>query len=536
MLCDEIGEAVVRWGLRAASAAVTGALVGALVGCAPGAGPGGGPPGGVEVIDVELVSTAADGDDSGDRQSTNAVISPDGTMVAFQSEASNLGPADTNGLQDIYVRDLRSGEVTLVSVRSDGASGANAFSQEPVFSPDGTKIMFLTRASDLGPRDTNNDGDLYVRDLVSHTTTLVSVNAAGTDSGNGTSYYGSFSPDSQKVAFLTRANDLGPPDAGNLEDVYVRDLVAQTTTLVSVNGAGTGGGNGWSSRPVFSPDSTKVAFESRASDLGVTDTPMCESPASSVRTSCNDIYLRDLVTGETTLVTSDHAGSDSGNAVSSGAVFSPDGSSLAFQSWATNLVATDTSGGSNIFMRDLATGTTTLVSHDAAGTGGSNGATTGPVFDDDGTQLAFISTASNLVAVDTNGASDVFVRDLVTGTTTLVSRNAAGTDSANGASTGEVGLYLAFQGGRIEFVSGASDLGPNDTNGAADLYVHDVASGTVSLVTANADGTDASTGTIRGDVALSSDGTRVAFTTTGNDLGPTDTNGTRDVYVARLTN
>jgi Tol biopolymer transport system component len=461
------------------------------------------------------------------------VVSPDGTMVAFQTEASNLGPPDTNRLQDIYVRDLRNGEVTLVSVRSDGASGGNAFAQEPIFSPDGTKIMFVTTASDLGPRDTNNSGDLYVRDLLSHTTTLVSVNAAGTDSGNGSSYYGTFSPDSQKVAFHTRANNLGPPDAGNFEDVYVRDLVGRTTTLVSVNGADTGGGNERSTTPVFSPDSTKVAFESKASDLGTTDTPICPFEGSSRPTSCTDIYLRDLVTGETTLVSSNLAGDDSGNRASSGAAFSPDGSSLAFGSVATNLVATDTSGGSNIFMRDIATGTTTLVSQDVAGTGASNGATTGPVFDPDGTKLAFTSTASNLVAVDTNGASDVFVRDLVAGTTTLVSRNAAGTDSANGASTGDYRLDLGFHGGRIAFMSWASDFGPNDTNGAADIYVHDLASGTTSLVTANADGTDAANGSVQETIALSSDGTRVAFTTTGNDLGFTDTNGAPDVYVAR---
>jgi Tol biopolymer transport system component len=278
-------EAVVRRGLRVASAAVTGAAVVALGGCAS------------VTWQSELVSAAAGAGDSGDLQSYNPVFSPDGTMVAFQTEASNLGPADTNRLQDVYVRDLRNGEVTLVSVRSDGTSGGNAFAQEPIFSPDGTKIMFLTTASDLGPIDTNDSGDLYVRDLRSHTTTLVSVNAAGTDSGNGSSYYGTFSPDSQKVAFHTRANDLGPPDAGDLEDVYVRDLVGHTTTLVSVNGAGTGGGNERSTTPVFSPDSTKVAFETKASDLGATDSPICPFEGSSRPTSCTDIYLRDLVTG-----------------------------------------------------------------------------------------------------------------------------------------------------------------------------------------------------------------------------------------------
>jgi len=137
------------------------------------------------------------------------------------------------------------------------------------------------------------------------------------------------------------------------------------------------------------------------------------------------------------------------------------------------------------------------------------------------------------VELDTNGANDVFVRDLVAGTITLVSRNAAGTDSANGASTGGHQLDLAFHGGQIAFMSWASDFGPNDTNGAADIYVQDLASGTTSLVTANAAGTDAANGSVQGEIALSSDGTRVAFTTTGNDLGFTDTNDTRDVYVAR---
>jgi Tol biopolymer transport system component len=116
------------------------------------------------------------------------------------------------------------------------------------------------------------------------------------------------------------------------------------------------------------------------------------------------------------------------------------------------------------------TPTTTLVSVNRAGTGSGNGFSTSPVLSATGRFVAFVSTASDLVANDTNGAPDVFVRDLKTGTTTLVSVNRAGTDSGNGASFGSYAPLLSADGRVVAFQSAASDLVANDTNGAGDVF------------------------------------------------------------------
>ncbi len=177
-----------------------------------------------EASAAELVSVNDSGTDSGNGRSSMSFIhtnlSADGTKIAFWSFASDLGPNDTNGFADVYVRDLSAGTTTLVSVNDLGTSG-NGDSSNAVISADGTKVAFSSRAGDLGPNDTNGFTDIYVRDLTGGPTTLVSVNDLGANGGNGSSSNAVISAEGTKVAFLSDATDLGPTDTNGLRDVYV---------------------------------------------------------------------------------------------------------------------------------------------------------------------------------------------------------------------------------------------------------------------------------------------------------------------------
>jgi Tol biopolymer transport system component len=260
----------------------------------------------------------------------------------------------------------------------------------------------------MGYTDWNNSDDIYVHDLGTGETVLASAEENGEAGSAGPSPV--FSADSTRIAYVAGSN------------VYVRDLTTGTRTLVSIDATGTQPGNNGSYAPVFSPDGTKVAFVSSANDLGPTDPDTYE-----------DVYVRDLVAGTTRLVSVDASGTDAASSSSFGVPgFSPDGESIYFQSSATDLVATpDANGDADLFARDLTTGTTTLVTTNAAGTASGNSGAGIPVLSRDGTKLAFQSSADDLGPTDANGHPDVYVRDLRTGTTSLASARADGEDSGN---------------------------------------------------------------------------------------------------------
>ncbi len=473
----------------------------------------------------DLLSVNAVGTNGGNRPSRGPVFSPDGTKVAFSSAASDLGPTDTNNTSDIYIRDLSTGATTLLSMNAAGTGAGNQQSAAPVFSPDGTKVAFTSDASDLVPHDANETTDVFVRDLATDATTLVSVDATGSSGGNDFSSGAAFSPDGTKIAFSSRADDLGPQDTyrDGWEDldVYVRDLSAGATTLVSVDETGTDSGNRESGEPVFSPDGTSVAFVSSASDLVPDDT-----------NGSQDLFLRDLVSGTTTRVSVDAEGADADGWTSGHPRFSPDGSRLYFRSIATDLVTIpDANVGQDIFVRDLTTGTTTLITTNSPGTATGNAGSDATVLSPDGNRLAFYSEADDLGPVDTNGVGDVYLWDLNTGETTLVSARAGGGDSANAKS---VPIAVSPDGTKVLYWSYATDLGPRDSDdpdedvppddpGAGrDLYLTDVTSGATMLVSGNAAGTDSGNQSVIGIAAFSPDGTRIAYDTRSSDLGHTD--------------
>jgi Ca2+-binding RTX toxin-like protein len=183
--------------------------------------------------------------------------------------ATNLVPGDTNDSRDIFVRDLLTNTITLVSVSSNG-DRANDDSSRCSISADGRFVAFSSRASNLVPGDTNNSDDIFVRDLSTNTTTRVSISSRG-NQGNEDFYTPFISADGRFVTFSSEASNLVPGDTNDSEDIFVRDLATNTTTRVSVDSAGNQG-NSDSEFPSISANGQKVAFSSFAANLVPGDT------------------------------------------------------------------------------------------------------------------------------------------------------------------------------------------------------------------------------------------------------------------------
>jgi len=441
-------------------------------------------------------------------------VSADGHYVAFVSSASNIVPGDNNNRPDVFVRDTLAGKSILVSVNSSGTGSANNTSNFPVISANGRYVAFDSFATDLvaGMTDNNNAPDVFVRDLQTGTITLVSVNSAGTGTGNGVSTVPVISPDGRYVVFQSGATDLVTGYAGG---VYVRDLVAGTTRLVSVNQAGTGNSNGGSNYWQITRDGRYVAFDSSASDLVSGDT-----------NGKFDVFVRDMVANTTTLVSVNSSGTGTGNDTSQYPVISDDGRYVAFESYASNLGPIDTNNTVDVYVRDLVAGTTRVVSATSQqGTVAGDRSSDNPIISSNGRYVAFESNSDNLISGDNNNTWDVFVRDLTTNTTTLVSVAGGGTGTANGQSAYPVmtpdGRYVAFQ-------SLGTNLTADSVSGR-NVFLRDLISGTATLVSPNDN--DTANDSLSDTPMISNDGQHVAFMSDSSTIISGDNNGFADDFM-----
>lgn len=473
---------------------------------------------------VKLVSINKDRSDTGTGESTFPSVSADGRRVAFYSEADDLVATDSNGKRDVFVRSLQGGTTTLVSVNKDGTGSGAGDSFLPFISANGRYVVFSSNADDLVAGDANGKWDVFVRDLQSDTTTLVSVNKDGTGSGDGNSGYCDcgnigISADGRFVVFYSRAHDLVETESSNLVDVFVRDLQSGTTTLVNVNKDGTAAGDKDSFNPGISADGRFVAYNSSAGNLVANDT-----------NGDIDVFVRDLQSGTTTLASVNKDGSNGGNGSSFLPVLSADGRSVAFVSNATNLAAADSNGNGDIFVRNLQSGTTTLVSINRDGTDSGMGSSYAPALSADGRFVTFESSAGDLVPIDSNGVTDVFVRDLRDGITTLVSVNKDGTDSGSSVS---LNSFISSDGRFVIFASGASNLVNTDSNRSRDVFLRDLHQGITTLVSVNRDGTDSGDSNSL-NCAISADGRVVVFISNADDLTVMDNNAALDVFAFEM--
>ncbi|MPZ51449.1 MAG: hypothetical protein GEU79_01725, partial [Acidimicrobiia bacterium] len=401
--------------------------------------------------DTTLISVST-GEVPGDQRSSSPSVSADGRYVAFPSSATNLVEDDNNGASDVFVRDTTTGTTTRVSVDSTGLEGDLA-STGPAISPNGRYVAFSSRATNLVPGDDNMSFDIFVHDRQTGTTTAASITSDGTF-GDKDSVRPSISADGRFIAFRSFAANLVADDTNDTTDVFLHDTATGETTRVSVDSAGNQG-DGSSFEPSITRDGRHVAFYSSASNLVPDDT-----------NDVRDVFLHDHQTEETIRVSHDSDGIQ-GNDFSVSPSISANGRFIAFVSKATNLADGITNDATDVFVHDRHTGETIRVSVDSAGNEADRNST-GPTISDNGRYVAYFSFATDLVAGDDNGEKDVFVHDSVTGETTRVSVDSTGSEgndqSENQAISGD-GRFVAFQ-------SEASNLVADDTNGEADVFVH----------------------------------------------------------------
>jgi len=472
---------------------------------------------------TELVSRAC-GNKVGDRQSfaphITSVTNTTTEGVAFASDATNLlqgcsgSPApDTNGVTDVYFRAVRGSPAVTerLSVDPNGAE-FNRPSLEATISGDGTIAAFSTGVPDPATGNPGPGAEVFARHRATPGatagTTLLSAPGDGPAAGPAVTELPAISADGTTVAFVSTASDLVTDDSNGVSDVFVYDRATQSTARVSV-GPGGGQANGPSatdSPPAISADGQVVAFSSEASNLVAGDT-----------NDATDVFVHDRKTGETTRVSVGPGGAEATGGDSFSPAVSADGRYVAFASDATNLVAGDTNHATDVFVYDRQAKTTTRVSL-AAGGGQTDEASFSPSLSADGSVLAFVSRATDLVSGDTAGGENVFVRDLEGGQNIRVSNGGGAASPA-----------LSADGRVVAFASSAATLAPDDTNGASDVFAFDRETGSTERVSVGPGGAQGDRASVA--PAVSGDGRFVAFASDATNLVPGDTNQRTDILV-----
>ncbi len=415
-----------------------------------------------------------------------------------------------SGGNDVLTGDPAGGSPTTTRVSTD-ASGAQISDggSSALLSPDGTMIVFQTIAA-LDPSDTNASSDIYAKDLTTGAITWVSVTADGASSGGSTA---ALAAGKGYVAFHTSvAHD--PNDTNASTDIYVKNLTTGALELASTAANGTVG-SASSSNASISANGRIVAFQTASTNLVAGDT-----------NGATDIFVKNLDTGVVTVVSTTSAGAfanASAGITTSGGALSGDGNLVVFHTIAS-LVAADTNAGADVYMRNVTTGELTLVSRGTGG-GGGNGTSSVAQITADGTKIFFQSSASNMVSGDTNGVIDIFVYDVATGEITRVNVDASGAQANAASATGRPNS----DGSVFSFQSAASNLVDGDTNGIADTFIKNLATGAVTRVSVASGGTQGNANSFAGTV--STDGTKVVYGSAATNLVANDTNAAGDIFL-----
>ncbi|HZQ48658.1 MAG TPA: hypothetical protein VFC07_16690, partial [Verrucomicrobiae bacterium] len=400
---------------------------------------------------------------------TTLSVSSNARYVAFFSDADNLVAGDTNGFRDVFVRDLLIGTNFLVSVDTNGFLPGAGLSIDASISADGRYVAFTSSASNLVTvADANNAQDVFVRDLQLNTTTLVSINTSSNGSGSAASYSPTISSDGRYVLFLSKAANLASGAFnGTSENLYFRDLQAGTTHPLTTNDFGgeaamTSDGHnvaffGATSSKLFAWNSQSNKFYytniTAVAALGIS--PGGGRLAYATSFSSGQLHVVDLASNSNLTLSS-----PAPTLSHPGLQFSGDSRYLAYVALGTNNI-------NQVYFYDFQTQSNLLVSKSFSSSAGGNGNSDSPAISVDGRFVAYRSFASNIVPNDNNGVPDVFLYDRTTGVTTLVSVSQYGNTSVAARSLTPV---FSGDGQTLVFQSWAADLLPQDGNQGGDLF------------------------------------------------------------------
>jgi len=373
------------------------------------------------------------------------------------------------------VRDPAGGTNLLVSVDTNGLPSDGA-SYEPAISADGRYVAFISSGDNLGLIDANNAFDIFRRDLLTGSTSLVSVNTSGTKSALGRSRSPIIAGNGRYMLFVSTATDLAPVSVG-VENLFCRDMTSGTTfaltpsgvTAFSVSRDSTYVAvviNGPVPRfSVWNCASSSFVYSRATNNFGLLKiSPDGQRIAYYLTAGVGIIHALDWATG------TDRTIGPVGGRLS--CQFSGDGNLFVYTTTASQ-VAEDTNGVLDVYLYDFQFGTNSLISRSYPG-GAANDMSYSADISSDGRFIAYQSVATNIVPQDTNGMSDVFVYDRVTQTTTLLSARRFGNRSGNQIS---MAPFFSADGKTLIFKSWASDLVPHDFNSTGDIFAYGLSSG-----------------------------------------------------------
>lgn len=440
----------------------------------------------VESGQTALVSVNMRGIGAGDGDSSYASVSDDGRYVVFASDARNLVANDTNDVSDVFRRDLQSGTTELVSVALSGGVAAPSRGRKflgasrPIMTSDGRYVAFESASTNLVTGDTNQTEKIFLRDMQNGTTVLASGDQQACLSA-------SLSSNATQIAFVAGRGS---------QYVFVRDLRTGETLITA--GPVFSGIFSRSFEPVLAADGRFVVFKA----VGAAGTPV-------------HVFQYDLATRQASvLATNSHP--------STAPTLSADGRWLACEE------------NGRVYLRDVENGTNVLVSANAAGGVPLRGTSHTPVVSGNGQHVAFVSSVTNLVAslsiADTN-ASHIYVRDVVSGTTRLITRTTNGLPAAISGATQPL---INDDGSRVVFDSDVATLTLGDNNDAYDVFMSDLDTSAVRLLSTEHSQRRAVTGIRSATLtanSISDDGTRIAFAMLDNGRIAADTNRNYDVFV-----